>query len=210
VNSTNKNAVSRLHPTVNATTGEVQYLIYVRGNSVNPLGVVAKLMEYGGMAGSYTTADLMTTSNLFYIDYNNNKIITFISESEILADAIKSSWEEVAITATTSTPDSWEGAVIDYPAAALYEDGNDTVTNEQVHIIGKLKVLRDIWRNGWTPYNSSTGKMNAFYFIGSSYGELQTSKGSIWERFLSFQDAETRDSFLETYKDDIETVKELL
>ena len=65
-----------------------KYLIYIRGNKLNPLGVLDKLMEYGGKSGDYTTADLMTSSNLFYIDYKKNNVITFERDNTMLAEAI--------------------------------------------------------------------------------------------------------------------------
>ena len=54
----NKNAIDRLHPEASdSTAADPKYLIYIRGNKVNPLGVLDRLMEYGGKSGDYTTAD---------------------------------------------------------------------------------------------------------------------------------------------------------
>ena len=115
----NKNAIDRLHPEASdSTAADPKYLIYIRGNKVNPLGVLDRLMEYGGKSGDYTTADLMTSSNLFYIDYKKNNVITFERDNTMLAEAIISCWEEIyPSTNLDHKPEDWEGAIIDYPAA---------------------------------------------------------------------------------------------
>ena len=199
----NKNAIDRLHPEASdSTTADPKYLIYIRGNKVNPLGVLDRLMEYGGKSGDYTTADLMTSSNLFYIDYKKNNVITFERDNTMLAEAIISCWEEIyPSTNLDHKPEDWEGAIIDYPAAELYEKGKDETTNTEIHIVGKLKVLRDIYRKGWIPNGN-----DPFFYIAYRNGELDKGKSSSWSRFLSFQDAETRDKFYDNYSDMIDEV----
>ena len=199
----NKNAIDRLHhEAYDSTAADPKYLIYIRGNKVNPLGVLDRLMEYGGKSGDYTTADLMTSSNLFYIDYKKNNVITFERDNTMLAEAIISCWEEIYPgTNLDHKPEDWEGAIIDYPAAELYEKGKDETTNTEIHIVGKLKVLRDIYRKGWIP----TGN-DPFFYIAYRNGELDKGKSSSWSRFLSFQDAETRDKFYDNYSDMIDEV----
>ena len=199
----NKNAIDRLHPEASdSTAADPKYLIYIRGNKVNPLGVLDRLMEYGGKSGDYTTADLMTSSNLFYIDYKKNNVITFERDNTMLAEAIISCWEEIYPSANLDhKPEDWEGAIIDYPAAELYEEGKDETTNTEIYIVGKLKVLRDIYRKGWIP----TGN-DSFFYIAYRNGELDKGKSSSWSRFLSFQDAETRDKFYDNYSNMIDEV----
>ena len=199
----NKNAIDRLHPEASdSTAADPKYLIYIRGNKVNPLGVLDRLMEYGGKSGDYTTADLMTSSNLFYIDYKKNNVITFERDNTMLAEAIISCWEEIyPSTNLDHKPEDWEGAIIDYPAAELYEKGKDETTNTEIHIVGKLKVLRDIYRKGWIPNGN-----DPFFYIAYRNGELDKGKSSSWSRFLSFQDAETRDKFYDNYSDMIDEV----
>lgn len=194
----NKNGINRLHPEASDSTKDnPKYLVYIRGNKVNPLGVLDRLMEFGGRSGDYTTADLMTSSNLFYIDYKNNNVITFERDNTMVAEAILSCWEELYPgTNLNHKPEDWEGAIIDYPAAELFEAGEDETTNEEIHIIGKLKVLRDIYRKGWLPTQA-----DSFFYIAFRNGELDKGKSSSWSRFLSFQDAETRDTFYDNYKD---------
>ena len=193
----NKNGINRLHPEASDSTKDnPKYLVYIRGNKVNPLGVLDRLMEFGGRFGDYTTADLMTSSNLFYIDYKNNNVITFERDNTMVAEAILNCWEELYPgTNLNHKPEDWEGAIIDYPAAELFEAGEDEKTNEEIHIIGKLKVLRDIYRKGWLPTQN-----DPFFYIAFRNGELDKGKPSSWSRFLSFQDAETRDTFYDNYK----------
>ncbi|MBO5003776.1 MAG: hypothetical protein J6D03_00615 [Clostridia bacterium] len=200
----NKNAIGRLHPVMDdSTPDKPKYLIYIRGNKTNPLGILDKLMYFGGHSGNYTTADLMTSNNLFYIDYKNNNIITFEPDNTMMAEAIKGCWEEMFPgTNLSHKPEDWEGAVIDYPAAALYDEGKDEETNNQIKIVGKLKVLRDIYRKGWIPQQGEP-----LYYIAYRADNLDSAKSTSWSRFLSFQSAEIRDEFLTNYRDMIESVK---
>lgn len=198
----NKNVINRLHPEIDES-GEKVYLVYIRGNKANPLGVIDRLYEFGGVNGLYTSNDLMDSSNLFYIDYKNNKRISFVADSEMVAEAILTCWEEIYPSANlTYTPEDWDNAIIDYPAAQLYEDGKDETTNNEIKIVGKLKILRDIYRKGWTPSPN-----DSYYYIAYRNNYLDRGKGTSWSRFLSFQDEETRDIFYDTYKDLISQVK---
>lgn len=200
---TNKNAIDRLHPTIQVDGDKnKQWLVYIRGNKTNPLGVVTKLIEYGGVSGDYTTSDLMDSSNIFYIDYNNDKHITFISDSDTVSKAIISCWTEIFVTSDINySPESWEGAIIDWPAALLFEEGKDNRTNAELQIVGRLKVLRDIYRSGWKPAEE------AYYYIAYRNGKLDKGKGNSWSRFLSFQTSELRDKFFDNYKKMIEQIK---
>jgi len=203
INRTNKNAVNRLNQYATSGTSNVKYLVYIRGNANNPLGVLERLTEYGGTGGVYTTADLMNEHNIFYIDYKNGSTITFIPDTDMVAEAILSCWDELyAQTPKSYSPDDWEVAVIDYPAAALFDSGKDEQTNAEIQIVGRLKVLRDIYRKGWEPSAATS-----FYYIGYRNNALDKGKGSGWSRFLSFQDSETRNLFYDNYKTLIEQVK---
>lgn len=202
IKESNKNAIDRLNPTI--VDGEKHYLVFIRGNRTNPLGILNKLFKYGAIAGTtYTTNDLMNVHNLFYIDYNNMKQVAFISDEDILAKAIESCWTELFISSDADySPIDWDSAIIDWPSAQLYESGKDDITNAELKIVGRLKVLRDIYRKGWVPTCNE-----AYYYIGVRNDKLDKGKGSSWMRFLSFGDSETRDTFFDTYKDMIESVK---
>jgi hypothetical protein len=73
--------------------------------------------------------------------------------------------------------------------------------------LAQLSQLRDVYRNGWVPdWTDETDK----YVI--SFNENTIIKESFvkYNDFLSFQDEETRDLFLENFKDLIEQAKPLM
>jgi len=81
---------------------------------------------------------------------------------------------------------------------------NTFATKEQAEAsiaLAQLSQLREVYRNGWVADYKEPLQMK--YTI--TFYEHNTM-----HNFLSFQDAETRDLFLENFKDLIETAKPLL
>ena len=95
---------------------------------------------------------------------------------------------------------------------AYAEEKNKNVfaTKEQAEAsmaLAQLSQLRDIYRNGWKPdYNKSVNK----YVIELFIDKIDTHYYQGRNHFLSFQDAKTRDLFLENFRDLIEKAKPLM
>ena len=87
---------------------------------------------------------------------------------------------------------------------------NFFVTKEQAEAsiaLAQLSQLREVYRNGWVPdYNKSENKYVIELFINRIDTHFYQGKN----HFLSFQDAETRDLFLENFRDLIEKAKPLM
>lgn len=85
---------------------------------------------------------------------------------------------------------------------------NIFATKEQAEAIialAQLSQLREVYRNGWKPdWN------NKMFCIEIYNNKIGTDEYLHLNHFLSFQDAETRDLFLENFRDLIEQAKPLM
>lgn len=92
-----------------------------------------------------------------------------------------------------------------------YDSKNIFATRQQAQAslaLSQLSQLREVYRNGWVPdCNNSYSKKYSIYF---EKNKIRTEHFYITSLFLSFQDAETRDLFLENFKDLIEQAKPLM
>ncbi|WP_353077370.1 hypothetical protein [Flavobacterium sp.] len=73
--------------------------------------------------------------------------------------------------------------------------------------LSQLSQLREVYRNGWVPDFKKWSKKYCIEFLKN---EINTPTYEISNAFLSFQDEETRDLFLENFKDLIEQAKPLM
>lgn len=91
-----------------------------------------------------------------------------------------------------------------------YMNRNIFATKEQAEAsiaLAQLSQLREVYRNGWVPdYNKSENKYVIELFINRIDTHFYQGKNY----FLSFQDAKTRDLFLENFRDLIEKAKPLM
>lgn len=89
-----------------------------------------------------------------------------------------------------------------------YQNKNIFATKKQAEAslaLAQLSQLREVYRKGWVP------SINAYrYSIHFSGNRMEVEEFCIYETFLSFQDEETRDLFLENFRDLIEQAKPLL
>lgn len=85
---------------------------------------------------------------------------------------------------------------------------NTFATKEQAEAsiaLAQLSQLREVYRNGWKPdWN------NKMFCIEIYNNKIGTDEYLHLNHFLSFKDAETRDLFLENFRDLIEQAKPLL
>jgi hypothetical protein len=96
----------------------------------------------------------------------------------------------------------------DFPT--YYNHVNLFATEEQAKAsiaLAQLSQLREVYRNGWVP----DWKIDEYKFCIEFNGD-ETNKQYYYfqNNFLSFQDKETRDLFLENFKDLIEQAKPLM
>ena len=87
---------------------------------------------------------------------------------------------------------------------------NTFATKEQAEAsiaLAQLSQLREVYRNGWVPDFSDSNKKHCIFIIED---KITTDWFKISNYFLSFQDAETRDLFLENFIDLIEKAKPLM
>lgn len=78
---------------------------------------------------------------------------------------------------------------------------------EAIIALAQLSQLREVYRNGWMPDWSG----NEYYYCISFFKDrIETSEARNVNRFLSFEDPETRDLFLENFRDLIEKAKPLM
>ena len=73
--------------------------------------------------------------------------------------------------------------------------------------LAKLSHLREAYRNGWTP---DWTDCNTKYCIVFYNGKIEESRAKNLSHFLSFQDEETADLFLENFRDLIEKAQPLM
>lgn len=96
-------------------------------------------------------------------------------------------------------------------AYAEGKNKNVFFTKEQAEAsiaLAQLSQLIEVYRNGWVPdwINDDQDKFCIEFYRGEIYCDDYVNTGN----FLSFQDAETRDLFLENFRDLIEKAKPLM
>ena len=103
-------------------------------------------------------------------------------------------------------------SVVDIVDGLTYEDNkNIFATKEQAEAsiaLAQLSQLREVYRNGWVPDWTDIDENK--FIIDFTKNKIDRSMYYTSTAFLSFQDKETRDLFLENLKDLIETAKPLL
>ena len=105
-----------------------------------------------------------------------------------------------------SFPESWEDAVDSFYEASSYEDDDNSELKDDLYELGKIVILRDIYRRGWVPSHDGT----PFWYVGLHNGELDVRKGNAWNSLLSFASEEQANLFLHTFEKSIENVKEYI
>lgn len=145
--------------------------------------------------------------NGFEIDKNNSTFEKIVFK-EIKKDLPKA-WEDLEL---------FDGYYKDGNCKINFTSSNTTkeknkdifATEEQAQAsiaLAQLSQLLKVYRNGWVPdWNGNKDK----HVIYIQREEIRKSNYASMPHFLSFQDAETRDLFLENFKDLIEQAKPLM
>ena len=129
-------------------------------------------------------------------------------------DKEKSTFENIVFKEISKLPSSWEDleVVEGYdPEYLPYFIGMNTFkTREQSEAsvaLAQLSQLRDVYRQGWEPDWELSGLK---YSINLHKNEISLTDFVYFNHFLSFQDRETAELFLENFRDLIEKAKPLM
>jgi hypothetical protein len=146
--------------------------------------------------------------NGFEIDKENSTFEQIVFKE--IKKQLPKSWEE--LEEISGYYSNMHSSIIDVEYnEAIHANQNIFATEEQAKAsiaLAQLSQLREVYRNGWVP----DWKNNDEYkFCIEFYGnEINKDYYYGQNNFLSFQDAETRDLFLENFKDLIEQAKPLM
>lgn len=182
--------------------------IYVLGNPTNPIGVMNRLLACGGVADeSFKTIELANPHHVFYIDFHDNNKIVYMEDDTMLWESLKKVWKELPpLNEIESFPETWEEAVDSFYEARSYEDDDKSELRDELYDLGKIIILRDIYRRGWIPSHDGS----PFWYVGLHNDELDVRKGNAWNALLSFSSEEQANLFLHTFEKYIENVKEYI
>lgn len=127
---------------------------------------------------------------------------------ELAKKQLPETWEELGKINGYSTLDT-NICFNNYPTSNC-ENKNIFVTKEQAEAsiaLSQLSQLREVYRNGWVPdYNNKNQNKHSIDFTND---KISKETYASYPAFLSFQDVETRDLFLENFRDLIEKAKPL-
>ena len=182
--------------------------IYVLGCPSNPLGVMNRLMACGGVVGEdFKSIELANPHHVFYIDFHDNNKIVYMEDDTMLWESLKKVWKELPpLNDIEKFPESWEEAVDSFYEARSYEDDDNSVLKDDLYELGKIIILRDIYRRGWEPSDDGT----PCWAVGVHNGELDVRKVTGWSRLLSFAEDSQANMFLNTFSKSIENVKQYI
>lgn len=182
--------------------------IYVRGCPSNPDGVINRLISCGGNTeDSFKAVELGNPHHIFYIDFHEGNAIKYMEDDTMLWESLKNVWSELPpLNVVDKYPESWEEAIDNFYEARNYEDDDNTVLRDDLYDLGKLIVLRDLYRKGWTPAKDGS----PFWYVGLHNDDLDIRKGNAWQALLSFQSEELANLFLNTFEKSIENVKDYI
>ena len=186
--------------------------VYVRGNIAFPNGVIDRLKLLGGIyEDNFSEIDLSNSSNIFYIDYYNNNLISKVDDDSIIGETILSYWKEIEpftyIDDPESLPENWNDAYDRFIEVRNYMQGKNESLDNLLNDFGKLIVLRNIYRQGWEPNANEF-----FYYIDYNIidNDLEISRGIKMNKPISFQNNELCETFLNNFKDILDSCKELI
>lgn len=146
--------------------------------------------------------------------YNNGNLemkqLALEGFPELEKNKLPKSWEELKkINGYWVESDSRTNAVDD--CITIPASRNIFATRKQAEAsvaLAQLSQLREVYRNGWVPYWKDDDQLK--YCIEFYINKIHKQTYAITSNFLSFQDEETRDLFLENFRDLIEKAKPLM
>lgn len=127
---------------------------------------------------------------------------------ELAKKELPKSWEEFEYT--SGWVSTTYGGIQEKRLNTAYEIKNIFATQEQAEAsiaLAQLSQLREVYRNGWIPDWSDAETKHGINFY---YDKIRTENWKSTGFFLSFQDEQTRDLFLENFRELIEKAKPLM
>lgn len=190
------------------TTHTDHPFLYVRGCPSNPVGVMNRLTANGGVDNdSFKTVELANPHHIFYVDFHDGNVIKYMEDDTILWESLKNVWKELPpLNIVDKYPESWEEATDNFYEARQYDDDDNSTLRDDLYELGKLIVLRDIYRKSWVPSKDGS----AFWYVGLHNNELDIRKGNAWNALLSFQTEDIANLFLNIFEKSIEKVKDYI
>lgn len=185
---------------------------YIKGSPTFPNGVINRLLMLGGVdPGNFKERELANPINLFYIDFYNDNIIRKVTDDEITGQLILENWKELQpityIDKPESLPDSWEKAYDNCIEVKNYIKGNNPELDQKLDYYGRVIVLRDIYRQGWTQKNDEF----CYYITYNLKDEdFEIIRGIKTSKPVSFQEIELAQLFLENFKEILEVCKDII
>jgi hypothetical protein len=139
-------------------------------------------------------------------------------------DKVKSTFENIVFKEVKNElPKTWAGlkfvdgyftddcgSIYDYSGLCSNDNKNTFFSPEQAEAslaLAQLSQLREVYRNGWKP---DWTNYDSKYCIDFKINEIKKEIYYNTSVFLSFQDKETSDLFLENFRDLIEKAKPLM
>lgn len=182
--------------------------LYVRGCPNNPYGVINRLIACGGsMTSTFKTIELVNPHHIFYIDFYDNNSIKYMEDDTIIWESLSKVWKELPpLDNVDGLPETWDEAVDNFYEARSFEDGDNKEINDVLDNIGKLIILRDIYRKGWKPSNDST----PCWSIGQHNGEIDIRKSTGWVRLMSFAEESQASLFYNTFAKELDEMKDYI
>lgn len=145
--------------------------------------------------------------NGFEIDKENSTFEQIVFKE--IKKELPKTWEELKVVTGYYIDEDSEIFMINSITTRNHQK-NVFATEEQAKAsiaLAQLSQLREVYRNGWVPdWNDYADK----YIISFKENQIYTTIYESHHEFLSFQDEETRDLFLENFKDLIEQAKPLM
>lgn len=175
--------------------------IYIKGNPLFPYGVLNQLVLFGGVQDEeFSESELSNPQLIFYINYRDGNTICKAFAGSFLGCLIVDSYKEVNpltyIDVPESLPSSWEDAISKCEEARIFENSKNEILNEKLVTLGRLVVVRDIYRQGWTPKNDEH-----CYYITNDFENIYVTRGIKSKRLFSFQSSDLAEQFLSNFDD---------
>ena len=183
--------------------------IYIQGNISYFEKIIPTLEKLGGKLDSeFSKEELSNENNLFYIDPFEDGLIKFINQDSVLGSEFLTCWKRICpFTSINELPQDWDSAYTNYESLQKYMNGEDRILDGKMDYLGRVIILRDIYRQGWVPKHN-----DQVYHIkyDLSNNDLVILKGIGISKLLSFESPELAEAFKENFKALLKEVQEYL
>ncbi|MCH5166920.1 MAG: hypothetical protein J1F35_03420 [Erysipelotrichales bacterium] len=183
--------------------------VYILGNNSYCLKIIPTLEKIGGKNDNeFSEEELSNENNIFYIDWFEDNLIKFINKDTVLGSEILTCWKKICpLTSINELPQDWDSAYANYESLQKYMNGEDGKLDTKMDYLGRVIILRDIYRQGWIPeYNDQVYHIK----YDLSIKDLTILKGIGISKLLSFKTLELAEAFKENFNNLLTAVQEYL